>query len=52
MKTYSISFRYSRDGKSWTVTSTTIKATSDSGAISQLKSKYKYVENIRIMSVK
>ena len=52
MKTYSISYRYSRDGKSWTVSSTTVKATSDSGAIAQVKSKYKYVENIRIMSVR
>lgn len=52
MKTYSIAFRYSRDGKSWTVTSTHIKATTESSAISQLKSKYKYVDSIRIMSVK
>lgn len=52
MKTYSISFRYSRDGKSWTRTSTTVKATSDSGAISQVKSKYPYVQDVRIMSVR
>lgn len=52
MKTYSISFRYSRDGRSWTRTSTSVKATSDSGAIAQVKSKYPYVDDIRIMSVR
>ena len=52
MKRYSISFRYSRDGKSWTRTSTTVMASSDSGAIAQVKSKYPYVDDIRIMSVR
>jgi hypothetical protein len=52
MKTYSISFRYSRDGRSWIRTSTHVKATSDSGAISQIRSKYPYVDDIRIMSVR
>ena len=52
MKTYSISFRYSRNGQSWTITSTTVKATSDSGAIAQIKRKYPYVQDIRIMSVR
>ena len=51
MKAYSISFSYSRDGKSWTRTSTRVKASSDSGAIAQVKSKYRYVRDIRIMSV-
>ena len=37
MKRYSISFRYSRDGKSWTRTSTSVTASSDSGAIAQIK---------------
>lgn len=52
MKTYSISYSYSRDGKSWTVTSSHFKATSESGAIAQLKSKYPYVKNIRVMAVR
>lgn len=52
MKTYSISFSYSRDGKSWNRTSTNVKATSDSGAIAQIKSKYPYVRDINIMSVR
>lgn len=52
MKTYSISLAYSRDGKSWTRTSTSVKATSESGAIAQVKSKYPYVKDIRIMSVR
>lgn len=52
MKRYSISFRYSRDGRSWTRTSTTVMASSDSGAIAQVKSKYPYVSDIRIMSIR
>lgn len=52
MKTYSISFRYSRDGKSWSRSSTSIKARTESAAISQLKSRYRYVDDIRVMSVR
>ena len=52
MKTYSISFAYSRNGTSWTRTSTSVKATSETGAIAQVKSKYPYVKDIRIMSVR
>lgn len=52
MKTYSIAYSYSRDGKGWTRTSATVKATSDSGAISQIKSKYPYIRDIRIMSIR
>lgn len=52
MHTYSISFAYSRNGTSWTRTSTSVKATSDSGAIAQVKSKYPYVKDIRIMSIR
>jgi len=52
MKRYSISFRYSRDGKSWNRSSTTIAASSESGAIAQIKSRYPYVDDIRIMSVR
>ena len=52
MKTYSISFAYSRDGKSWTRTSTTVKAATESGALAQVRSKYPYVKDMRIMSVR
>ena len=52
MNTYSISFSYSRDGRSWNRTSTHIKASSETGAIAMLKSKYPYVRDIRIMSVR
>ena len=52
MKTYSISLRYSKDGKSYTQRSTTVKATSDSGAISQIKSKFPNAKDIRIMSIR
>lgn len=52
MKRYSISFRYSRDGRSWTRTSTTVLASSDSGAIAQIRSKYPYVDDIRIMFIR
>lgn len=52
MKRYSISFRYSRDGKSWTISSTTVTASSDSGAIAQVKSRYPYVKDVRIMSIR
>lgn len=52
MNRYSISFSYSKDGRSWNRTSTTIMASTESGAISQLKSKYPYVRDIKVMSVR
>jgi hypothetical protein len=52
MKSYAISFSYSRTGTSWTHTSRTIRAESETGAIMQLESMYPYVKNIRIMSVR
>ena len=52
MQTYSISYRYSRDGKCWSSTSTSVKATSDVGAIAQIQSRYPYVKEIRIVSVR
>ena len=52
MKTYSISFRYSRDGKSWTQRNTFIKADSSSSAMSQVRSMYPYVKDIRITNVR
>ena len=48
MKTYFIGYKYSRDGKSWTSTSTSVKAETDMGAIAQIKSKYNYVKDIEI----
>ena len=52
MKTYSLSFSYSRDGKSWSNRNTHVKADSDSGAIAQVKSMFPYVRDVRIMSVR
>lgn len=51
MKKYSISFSYSRVGRSWTRSNTTVVASSDEGAISQVESRYPYVKNIVIMSI-
>lgn len=52
MSRYSISFRYSRDGRSWTRTSTTITASSESGAIAQLKRRYPFLDDVRVMAVR
>ena len=52
MKRYSISFRYSKNGKSWARSSTTIIASSESDAVSQLRSRYPYVQDIRVMAVR
>lgn len=52
MKTYTIRFKYSRDGKSWIGTCKSVKATSDSGAIAQIRSSYDYVKDISIISVR
>ena len=51
MKRYSISFSYSRDGKSWNITSTSVTASSQSDAFAQIRSRYAYVKNLRVMSV-
>lgn len=52
MQTYSISFKYSKNGTSWTSTSKSIKAESDISAIAQIQSRYNYVKDIKITSVK
>ena len=52
MQTYSISFKYSKNGTSWTSTSKSIKAESDISAIAQIQSSYQYVKDIRITSVR
>ncbi len=50
--TFRISYKYSRDGKSWLSSSTSVKAMSEEGAIIQIYSKYNHVKDIKIMSVK
>lgn len=52
MKTYLIAYKHSRDGKSWSVCSSSVKAESESDAIRQLERKYNYVKDIRVQSVK
>lgn len=52
MKTYSISFRYSRDGKSYTQRNTSVKADSSSVAISIVKNNFPNATDIRINSVR
>lgn len=51
MKSFTIHFEYSRDGKRWSATTYTVKALSDQGAIAQVESKYPYVRNIQIRSI-
>lgn len=52
MKTYTISFKYSRNGNTWQGMSTSVKADSSQGAIMQIQSKFPYVKDIRIISVR
>jgi hypothetical protein len=52
MKTYSVSFSYSRDGKSYTQRNTFVKATSSADAISQIKSKFPNAKDIRITNIR
>ena len=53
VNTYSISYKYSTNGgKTWISTTTTVKATSDVGAIAQVQTKYADVKDIRIISVR
>ena len=52
MKRYNISFRFSRNGTSWSRSSTFVNASSESDAIAQIRSRYAYVEDIRILSVR
>ena len=50
MYSYSLSFKYSNDGKNWSSTTITVKAESDISAIEQVRSKYPYVKDIRVLS--
>ena len=52
MKKYHIMFKYSKDGKAWTSSTTVVTAESDIGAISQVESKYTYVKDIKITAVR
>lgn len=52
MKKYKIAFDYSRNGSGWTRTSMTVTASSEAGAIMQIESKYPYVRNVKVMSVR
>lgn len=52
MKTYNISFKYSKNGSSWTSANRSIKADSDSGAIMQIQSLFPYTKDIKIVSAK
>ncbi|WP_179946867.1 hypothetical protein [Fusobacterium sp.] len=52
LKTYSIRIRHSKDGKSWAITSIFVRAESDISALAQARSRYKYISDIRILSVR
>ena len=52
MKIYTISFKYSRNGTTWQGMSTSVKADSSQGAIMQIKSRFPYVKDIRIISAR
>ena len=52
MKRYNLTFRFSRNGTSWSMGSTFVNASSESDAIAQVRRKYPYVENIKVVSVR
>lgn len=52
MKTYTIRVKHSKNGKSWAITSIFVKAETDISAIEQAKSRYNYVAEISILSVR
>ena len=51
MKRYHMQYTFSNDGKGWTTVTTTVNASSDQGAISQVQSKANYVKDIRIINI-
>ena len=51
MRSYYITFLYSHDTRVWSSSSARVNATSDEGAILQVKSMYPYVKEIRIQSI-
>ena len=50
MYTYNVSFKYSNNNKNWISTSTTVKAEYDMAAIIQIRSKYQYLKDIKIIA--
>lgn len=52
MKTYVFSYRFSRNRTSWTSGSSSIKAETQTAAMAQLKSKYPYVKDIKLLSIR
>lgn len=52
MKRYNLTFRFSRNGTSWSMGSTFVTASSESDAIAQVRRKYRYVEDIRVVGVR
>lgn len=52
MKRYNLSFRFSRNGTSWSTGSTFVTATSASDAMAQVRNMYAYVKDIRVLSVR
>ena len=52
MKKYTISYKYSSNGQTWTSTTDVVNAESDMGAILQIQSKYQYVKDIRIVNAR
>lgn len=49
MKTYVFSYRFSRNGNSWSSGSSSVKAETQADAMAQLKNKYPYVKDIKLM---
>lgn len=52
MPTYNMRIKYSRDGKNWVGNNPSVKAENEISAIMQIQSKYPYVKDIKVMSVK
>ena len=52
MKRYNLTFRFSRNGTSWSKGSTFVNASSEADAIAQVRRKYPYVEDIRVVGVR
>lgn len=52
MRTYTVAVKYSKDGRLWTNATKTVRAESDMSAIAQVSSMYRYVKDVRILSVR
>lgn len=49
MTRYNISYKFSRNGTSWSMSSTFVIANSPDEAIKEVKSMYPYVSNVKII---